>query len=642
MSAIYSKVGPFANGAPPALNAGNLNTLEAGIFNANVGINVLAYGAVADGVTDNTAAFRAAIADAITKNAAVLVPGGTYSFTPASGFILPLSTGVTVRGSGRNETIFKIANASGGVNWTALFGSNTLDGVVDLSGLNLSGFTFDHNATGNPIPAGTDVTTVVRALVQVPKATGVRITNILSLNADSKWVVQLGTTDATKAATQRVTDSFVDISVRNFGVGSVYHDSSAVYFYGDRNTIRGSYIANATAAGAICGVEGHGDDQDIQVTVDGFVSMVNATGCDATTNHGVNIHDCVGRNVMIGMPIWSVNLVGATGYGVNGLTITNNYIDINPDYWSGTGKASPPGNFAHFGIGISDRGASANLPMQNVTITGNTIVYQPASTSAQKTLDAGISLIRAAVMSGTPAPDININVSGNHIDSPLSAGVVVDLNNIANNVHVDDNDVRNPAQMGSGTVGAQYASGVVVKGNFRLCTVDRARVLDDRGTAVAATAVDMSGLTITTSSARVQVMDPVIWAATTKPPVAGPTSAGGITMRAASYGFVAVTGNFNYGSRYTDFANGHEYIQTAAPNGTAWNLWSEVRPEGVVIGAAAPVLAAPTGLPYIPRLTTPGPPTAVPTARAGMTPFCVDSNGKFWLYEGAWKGAATT
>lgn len=41
MSANYTKVGPFTNGAPPALNAGNLNALEAGIIAAaNLAVSI--------------------------------------------------------------------------------------------------------------------------------------------------------------------------------------------------------------------------------------------------------------------------------------------------------------------------------------------------------------------------------------------------------------------------------------------------------------------------------------------------------------------------------------------------------------------------------------------------------------------------
>lgn len=605
-------------------------------------INVMRYGAVGDGITDNTTPFRNAIADCIAQSRPLYVPAGTFVFAaPGSGFILPLAAGVTIQGAGKSATTLKIKNSSPGTGFRAFIGSNTLDGVVDLSGLTLSGFTYDGNTQGNPLPDVADLSTNMRAMVMVPKGSRVSITDIDALNIDGKWVVEMGTTSPLLAATQRVSDSYIDIDVYNFGVNSVYHDSSAVYFYGDRNKVRGTYVGAAGAAGAICAIEAHGDASDIQVTVDSFVSLGNATGCDATTNHGVNFHDCVGRNLLLGIAIWSVNLVGATGYGVDGLTIANNYIELNPDYWSALGQSSAPANFAHFGIGISDRGATGNLPMANVDISGNTIVYRAATTTNQKTLDAGICLVRAANMSGTPAPDFNISIRNNKIDSPISSGVVVSLANIAYNVDIDNNGVRNPAQMGAGTVGSQYAAGVTVRGNFRLLSVNRTKVIDDRGTAVANCAVDLSDLTISTSAARAEAFDNVIHASPTRTPVIGGTSAGGVTLRVNAYGFVAPAGNFNYGSRYVDYANGHEYIQTASPYGSSWNLWKEARPEGIAVGAAAVPPSTPTGLPYISRLTAAGPPSAAPTVRSGMTPMVIDSAGKIWIYEGSWKGVAT-
>jgi hypothetical protein len=527
------------------------------------------FGAVADGIADNTQPFRNAIAAGQSWGLPVLALGRCYAFTPKAGIILPLTAGVTLRGGGEGTTTFKIKNAAS-VGWKAFIGSNTF-GSDDLTGLELSGFTFDYNTAGNPVANPDSLNNgQVRAVVMAPKGDRLKL-EFAAINGDGIWVAELGTTIPTGASAYRVNDSYIDLRVHNFGLNSTYHDSSAVYFYGDRNTVRGNYHAAAVAPGAICAIEVHGDASDVQVTVDGFVSMVNATGCDATTNRAVSVHDCIGRNVLLGIAIWSVDMVGATGYGIDGMQVINNIIELNPDLWSGTGKPQPPGNYAHFGIGLSSHGALDDLPIKNLTVKGNTITYKAGTQTVPKNLDAGISLIRSQAMAGTPAPDMNIDVSDNNIDSPLSAGVVIDLKNKAINVRADDIRVRNPASNGVGTMGALYAAGVVARGDIVLLSIDNVRVIDDRAETVANTAVDMSGIT-SGGIARITCYDPTLHSITVKAPVVGPSAAGAVATRFSMWGWIEPLGNLAYGSRVIDIFAGHEHTQTAVPGGASWTV----------------------------------------------------------------------
>jgi hypothetical protein len=76
-------------------------------------VNVFNYGAIADGVTDNTAAFKAAAAD-LTPGSILDIPAGTYAFSSASlanPITIPCSN-VTVRGAGMNQTVLKLTGSS--------------------------------------------------------------------------------------------------------------------------------------------------------------------------------------------------------------------------------------------------------------------------------------------------------------------------------------------------------------------------------------------------------------------------------------------------------------------------------------------------------------------------------------------------
>jgi hypothetical protein len=536
---------------------GRKTSIQVEEFGATSGVNSF----------DNTAAFREAVAAGIAQDRRVEANGSSYSFKPNNGIIIPISTGVALHGGGEGVTTFRIQNGAS-VPWKAFIGSNNF-GTDDLSDLELSGFTFDYNTVGNPVPNVASLDGgMVRAVVMAPKGDRLRL-KFRAINGDGIWVAQLGTTIPTGAAAYRVNDSYIDLRVHNFGINSAYHDSSAVYFYGDRNTVRGTYHAAATAPGAICAIEVHGDAWDVQVTVDGFAFVSNATGCDATTNHTSSIHDCIGRNLLGGIAIWSVDMVGASGYGIDGMHVMNNILELDPDRWSGTGKSQPPGNYAHFGIGLSSHGANDDLPIRNLKIKGNTVTYKPGTQTVPKSLDAGISLIRNEAMAGNPKPDMNIDVSDNNVDSPLSAGVVIDLKNKAINVRADDMSVRNPAANGVGNMGALYASGVVFRGDIVMGSADNVDVIDDRDVTIANSAVDMSGVT-SGGIARLTCLDPKLHSVTPKAPIVGPSAAGAVATRYFMWGWVEPLGNLAYGSRVIDYANGHEHVQTAVPGGATW------------------------------------------------------------------------
>lgn len=533
-------------------------------------INVHDYGAVDDGVTDNTAAFRAAITAALSAGRSVIAPGKVYSFTPTgSGIILPLTTGITLSGGGKGTT-FKIKSGAS-VDWKAFIGSNAFT-TDDLTGLTLRNFTFDYNTQGNPVTDATHLSSNVRAMVMVPKGARISVTDIDVLNGDGVWVCQLGATSADVAANYRVSDSLVDINVFNFGVNSVYHDASAVYFVGDRNKVRGSYLGASSAPAAICAVEIHGSLNDVSVKVDGFVSICNLTGEDIGISSSIVVHDCVGRNLMNGINLWSINTLGATTYGLDGVTVTNNDIELNPGYWSSTGQPSPPGNFNHTGVGISDRGAAVNLPIANLTIKGNSIRYVSSGSGvAQKIIDAGITLVRAAAITSVSLADKNIDISDNNIVNPISAGIVVSLNNTAENIRVDNNRVRNPASLGTATIGTAYATGAYLAGTFKLLSVDGMEVYDDRGTTIVTSAVNFSAVLGSNVNVRLSCLDPVVYAVTAPMVVVGPAG-GGVFTRYAAYGYTPPTGKCAYGSYITDYLGGARYMQTAVPSGSTWTL----------------------------------------------------------------------
>jgi hypothetical protein len=118
-------------------------------------VNVKDYGAVGDGVTDDTIAIKAAILAGAGK--VVFFPSGTYNYagnTPAT------ASGTTLQGEGRNSSIIRVMTASpSNVFWMAGTGSGIrsmgfIAGVTQTGGqwITLAGiecFIEDFSITGD-------------------------------------------------------------------------------------------------------------------------------------------------------------------------------------------------------------------------------------------------------------------------------------------------------------------------------------------------------------------------------------------------------------------------------------------------------------------------------------------------------------
>lgn len=96
-----------------------------------MGANVLAYGAVGDGLTDDTAAIQAALDEAATVEGSVFVPAGTYSITS-----ITIPAGVTLYGESASSNSVPLGSAlaasSGAVTAAVVIGSN-FSQMIDLT-----------------------------------------------------------------------------------------------------------------------------------------------------------------------------------------------------------------------------------------------------------------------------------------------------------------------------------------------------------------------------------------------------------------------------------------------------------------------------------------------------------------------------
>lgn len=121
----YTKTA-WVNGSAPAISAANLNKIEDGVFDANrkaddVGISVKNFGAVGDGVTDDTNAVLSAL-----QSGDAYFPAGTYLLSTWS--VTDLGASRRITGAGRERVTVKGPDLA--TNFLALLNTVRISGVT--------------------------------------------------------------------------------------------------------------------------------------------------------------------------------------------------------------------------------------------------------------------------------------------------------------------------------------------------------------------------------------------------------------------------------------------------------------------------------------------------------------------------------
>jgi hypothetical protein len=273
----------------------------------------------------------------------VNLPAGTFSVRP----VLVLQSGVKIVGHG---TTLQVASGSG--NYDAVLAGATPG--TDLSGLSITGVTFDQNAAGNPMASVTAAALYQgfpRFVVLISKGTGISLTGDTFANADNVNTIVSG------SATSNVTisnDAFTNTT------DAPMHDHSSIYTSGTATTITGNtFTGNAAYATAI---EVHGDGATITAnTVTGYYKAANIDASDVTFT---------GNKVTAAanpVDLWSTAPAATAN-----VTVSGNVLNINRAYWTSVlhnmGRVIPASAITQQVI----RDAASTLPFTSITITANT------------------------------------------------------------------------------------------------------------------------------------------------------------------------------------------------------------------------------------------------------------------------------
>lgn len=287
--------------------------------------NVKDYGALGDGRTDDTSAIERAI-NSMTGST-LYFPAGTYIVkAPAPGTerILSLSKGVKVCGDGVGVSTIKVANACPTYQW--LLGPATAG--TDLTGLEICDLTFDHNIANNAITNNAEIMAWPEFTCGAYLGSNVNIHDIEVINASSvNNIVANGVGNAS------ITIDNIHCSVMGDDPNHVDHDASFIYIDASNYSISNCNLSCATPAlpGGGSAIECHGTTYTVtNNTVTNWGGGVLATGVALTATENVTVSGNVISGCDIGVYIWSCQyLTHTTGYGINGMNIHDNTIDIN-------------------------------------------------------------------------------------------------------------------------------------------------------------------------------------------------------------------------------------------------------------------------------------------------------------------------
>jgi hypothetical protein len=273
-------------------------------------------------------------------NGVVNLPSGTFTIRPTLRLrqaekIIGHHTTLTVAGSAGDYTAV-LAGASAG---------------TDLSGLMVTGVTFDQNRSADPIRSIAPLYHGKgRFVILVTRGTGIKVANNRFLNTNNVNTVVTG------SATSQVT-----ISGNEFrGVNTPRHDHSSVYTSGTGTTISGNTFIG-TAMYNSAAIEVHGDRVNIvHNTVRGYFRAINIVSSDTKLS----------QNTIIGAGN-PVDLWSTFAPGLHDVVVSGNVLSRDLRYWTGLlnrmGLPMPSAQFTKQVI----RDATSKFPFQRVTIRGN-------------------------------------------------------------------------------------------------------------------------------------------------------------------------------------------------------------------------------------------------------------------------------
>ena len=457
--------------ATPALN---LKINSDAISQANpvtqpksLGLSVKQFGAIGNGVVDDTKAIQSAI-DSAAKNGGgtVFFPAGTYKvlIQPQASRALTIDKNVVLRGEDYQKSVIKLGDRQ--VNYSAILAGSAMD--QDLSNFSLQHLTIDANSAANPIDSEQSFKQDKdRFVLRIYAGNNIRVENCRFTNIKDINVLTINN------------DQLVsDIVIQNnhfdgIGGGSFDHDHSTIYIHGKRSLIAQNTFASSNGSGtygARTAIEIHGDEHRvINNRISGYTYGINATGvASSSKNQSIEGNTITGAHT--GILLWSYLVKGQqVAPGLENLSINRNQIEIDVAGWRKLWGNSP-----NQGIALEP---DSNAPIKGLRITNNKIEFRNFKDvgKSSDTLAAGIVLWRSK------APQVGserVAIAQNTIHNPLASGIYIAMP--IQQLEVAQNTIFNSGQ-GQYRFHPHYRSGLIIGLNsVPMVQIQQNRFIDDQ------------------------------------------------------------------------------------------------------------------------------------------------------------------
>jgi hypothetical protein len=395
--------------------------------------NVSSFGAMGDGLTDNTTAFATAFGAACASptNSTVYIPSGIFVVNPGVSQIT-ICSGMTITGTGT------IKVASGAGDYDVIFAPSTPSTTVH--DFTLADISIDQNANANSTSTISSASGHAQAILRIFVGSNITVRN-----------VKASVSGVNSIDVNGVNVSGIVINANHF----VFHkrtaqptfDNSTIYIDGTNYTVSNNVFSSTLSDSAVTAIEIHTGTGSISGNVVSFYQ----NGMNIVDTQQSQIAGNTITSAQNGILLWAVSSSGMNGANVTGNSITIDNVE------RGVATSS--------GISLYDDPTVLG-PNSNLSIASNVIVcQQELLLSVNGDVNYGIGLqsfgsLTNAVIANNQV--INAPVRG------IKVGVVSP--SLASNIQVVGNTIVDPGT-NSDQSAEYYDAAIALDGNLTGVTV---------------------------------------------------------------------------------------------------------------------------------------------------------------------------
>lgn len=425
-------------------------------------MNVKWFGAKGDGTTEDMTFIQKALDTAFARGGGtVFFPKGTYIVSPSGSLRINLRNDVHLLGEGTGSVI-KVKDNAG--DYGMIFGSSTSG--VPLKNVRISNLRVDQNPQGNQtcnIDTSRTDSYYWQFVVGLYNYESIVIDNV---TFDPTCGINTITLNNINAKNATITNCRFNFVMAN---GDGTYDNSAIYLNGRSHTVSNCLFYAAPGQKARGAIETHAGTSVISNNVsDGYYTGINLQSSESSGDHS----DMTVTNNTISNANQGIQFGPRTSHPIKNVVIANNTIHlINAVH------------LRNLTTGISTAGSSVDTAdYENITITGNTIVFQEELTRRTSLNEGayGIGFYKESNYT-------NILISNNIIKNAPVSGIRLGSNSkvgISTNIQITGNMIVNAGHYPASSELYRAAillrstvKGAVISGNFISDTFDNAQGL---------------------------------------------------------------------------------------------------------------------------------------------------------------------